>query len=140
MEPFLSNLEPLRKTGFRLRHSAALIFGQPVSIEIETRSVPSDAPIPNLNDQEFALVALIIENIEHCINESVAKLQGDESHQRLDEANAQITNPHVWISREMMQEEGMQRWTMVVGVDVNPDFGWHVEFDGLECLEIWAGD
>ena len=116
------------------------MLGLPLSIEIETRSVPSDLPIPKLNEQESTLIALILENIDHCIAESLAKLRGDESYQRIDEANARITNPHVWMSREMMQEEGIQRWALVVGVDVNPDFGWHVEFDGLECLEIWAGD
>ena len=140
MEDLLNNLEPIRKTGFCARYDSARILGHPVLIEIETRSVPSDTPIPKLNDQESTLVALIVENIDHCINESLAKLQGDESYQRLNEANAQIARPHVWISREMMLVKGMQRWTMVVGVDVNPDFGWHVEFDGLECLELWAGD
>ena len=140
MEDLLNNLEPIRKTGFCVRHDSARIFGQPLSIEIETRSVPSDTPVPKLNDQESTLIALIVENIDHCINESLTKLQDDESYQRLNDANARIVNPHVWISREMMHEEGMQRWTMVVGMDVNPDFGWHVEFDGLKCLEIWAGD
>ena len=136
----LNNLKPNRKLGFCALHKSARILGLPVSFEIETRSVPSDTPTPRLNEQESTLVALIVENINHCISESLAKLQNDESFQRLNEANARIANPHVWISREMMNEEGAQRWTMVIGVDVNPDFGWHVEFDGLKCLRIWAGD
>jgi len=140
MEELFDNLQPMRKAGFHATYDSAQMLGLPLSIEIETRSVPSDLPIPKLNEQESTLIALILENIDHCIAESLAKLRGDESHQRIDEANARITNPHVWISREMMQEEGMQRWALIVGVDVNPDFGWHVEFDGLECLEIWAGD
>ena len=130
MEDLLNNLEPMRKTGFCARHDSAQMLGLTLAIEIETRSVPSDTPIPRLNDHEKTLIALIVKNIDHCICESVARLQNDESYQRLNEAKARITNPHVWISREIMQNEGMRRWAMIAGVDVNPDFGWHVELTG----------
>ena len=140
MERLFETMEPLRKTGYRMLKDSLQILGHPLSIEIETRSVPSDTPIPQLNHDESVLIELILDNIDHCANETLAKLEGDESYQRLSEADARIANPHIWISREKMSEEGMQRWTMVIGVDVNADFGWHVEFDGLKCLEVWAGD
>ena len=140
MERLFETMEPLRKTGYRMLKDSLQILGHPLSIEIETRSVPSDTPIPQLNHDESVLIELILGNIDHCANETLAKLEGDESYQRLSEADARIANPHIWISREKMSEEGMQRWTMVIGVDVNADFGWHVEFDGLKCLEVWAGD
>ena len=140
MKDLFDNLEPLRRTGFHLRDDSVQVLGHPLSIEIETRSVPSDAPIPSLNDRESELICLIVDNIDHCINESLSKLRNDASYQRLNEANAQVANPHVWISRELTDEEGPQRWALVIGVDVNPDFGWHIEFDGLKCLEVWGGD
>ena len=140
MKDLFDNLEPLRRTGFHLRDDSVQVLGHPLSIEIETRSVPSDAPIPSLNDRESELICLIVDNIDHCINESLSKLRNDASYQRLNEANAQVANPHVWISRERTDEEGPQRWALVIGVDVNPDFGWHIEFDGLKCLEVWGGD
>ena len=113
MKDLFDNLEPLRRTGFHLRDDSVQVLGHPLSIEIETRSVPSDAPIPSPNDRESELICLIVDNIDHCINESLSKLRNDASYQRLNEANTQVANPHVWISRELTDEGVVQYCRML---------------------------
>ena len=117
------------------------LMDRPVSIEIETRSNPDSSPVPYATEEETILAQSIVENIESVVRECERMLDTDPSVQHLREnPDIQITNPHIWISRETMQEEGPNRWAFVVGINVNPDFAWHIEFDGLTALEIWAGD
>ena len=55
------------------------------------------------------------------------------------EAGEQVREPHIWINRdELEEEENPERWTFVIGREDSPDFGYHIEFDGLTCLEIWS--
>jgi hypothetical protein len=48
--------------------------------------------------------------------------------------------PHVWLSRDLLAAEGPMHWAFVVGIADAPDWGIHVEFEGLEFRRIWSGD
>ena len=114
-------------------------FGQPVGLEIETREVPAAGSPPAVSEREAALVGLIIENLASILT---------EARKRFDEANSgyeaavreQVRDPHIWIDREIVEESGGHRWALVVGLQDWPDFGYHIEFKGLECRGMWAGD
>lgn len=56
------------------------------------------------------------------------------------DAKGLVSEPHIWIARDAIEEHGPNRWAFVTGTKSAPDFGWHVEFDGTEFREIWAGD
>jgi hypothetical protein len=136
-------LKPCNGTTWRavLDDDAALLMDCPIAIEIETRTFPDDSPIPAISDVESGLIDAILARLPDCITECERLLDNDPTigHIRVD-GGAKVVNPHIWISREVMQQDGDDRWVMVLGVDVNPDFGWHIEFEGLTALGIWAGD
>lgn len=56
------------------------------------------------------------------------------------EALQEVDSPHIWIDRSQLDSKGPKRWALVVNRADWPDFGWHIEFDGLACVEVWAGD
>ena len=49
-----------------------------------------------------------------------------------------VREPHIWIHRESIAPGTL--WSLVVGLQEAPDFGYHIEFDGPTCTDIWAGD
>ncbi len=138
-----AELKPTNGTTWRamIEDDRFRLMDCPIAIEIDTRSVPDESPVPDISNGECQLADTILNGLDTCIAESERLLENDPSigHFRIN-GGARIVNPHIWISREIMARDGENRWAMVLGVDVNPDFGWHIEFDGLTALEIWAGD
>lgn len=100
-----------------------------------------DSPVPAISDVEARLIDSILARLADCIAQCERLLDTDPTigHIRIN-GGAKVVNPHIWISREVMEQDGEDRWVMVLGVDANPDFGWHIEFERLTALEIWAGD
>ena len=138
-----SQLKPTNGTTWRavIEDDRFRLMACPIAIEIETRSVPDESSVPEISAEESQLADVILNGLETCIAESERLLENDPTigHIRVN-GDAKIVNPHIWISREIMTQDGANRWAMVLGIDVNPDFGWHIQFDGLAALEIWAGD
>lgn len=138
-----SRLKPSNGTTWLavLDDGAAVLMDRPIAIEIETRSFPDDSPVPAISDEESRLIDTILARLPDCISQCQRLLANDPTirHIRVN-GDAKVVNPHIWISREVMDQDGEDRWVMVLGVDVNPDFGWHIEFEGVTALEIWAGD
>ncbi|MDA0767019.1 MAG: hypothetical protein O3A92_09375 [Verrucomicrobia bacterium] len=55
-----------------------------------------------------------------------------------DVAVAEVAcRPKLWLPAEVENE---REWALVVERRDWPDFGWHLEFHGVEFREIWAGD
>jgi hypothetical protein len=136
-------LKPTNGTTWRaeLGSEQARLFDCPIAIEISTRSVPDDSPVPEISNAESHLADMVLLGLDKCLSQCERLLDADPTIRHIRISNdARVANPHIWIDREMMTENGPTRWAMVLGIDVNPDFGWHIEFDGLDALEIWAGD
>ncbi|MCA9117250.1 MAG: hypothetical protein KDA79_19405 [Planctomycetaceae bacterium] len=137
------HLEPVSGTTWRavIDEDRFRLMGCQIAIAFETRCIPGDLPVPAISDEEARLADTILNGLESCIAESERLLENDPTigHIRAN-GGARVVNPHIWISREVMTEDGPDRWTMVLGLDINPDFGWHIEFEGLTALEVWAGD
>jgi hypothetical protein len=47
-----------------------------------------------------------------------------------------LRDPRIWLDAE--RDDGIS-WTFVIERTDWPDFGYHVEFKGIEFVEIWAG-
>ncbi len=138
-----SQLKPTDGTTWRavIEDDRFRLMDCPLAIEIHTRSVPEESPVPEISAEESQLADTILNGLESCIAESERLLENDPTigHIRIN-GGAKIVNPHIWISREIIKQDRATRWAIVLGIDVNPDFGWHIEFDALKALEIWAGD
>ena len=138
-----SRLKPTNGTTWRavIEDDRFRLMDCPIAIEIHTRSVPDESLIPEISTVESQLADTILNGLDTCIAESERLLENDPTIEYIRiNGGAKIVNPHIWISRDIVTQDGANRWAMVLGVDANPDFGWHIEFDGLTALEIWAGD
>ena len=109
----------------------------PIHISIHTRSNPNDAPPPCPSDTELSLASKVLGALDSVLHESIMRFSKySDTHD--PDAQHHVSNPHIWIDREFI--EMGTRWAFVVERDDAPDFGYHVEFDGVTCLGIWAGD
>ena len=118
-----------------LAGSGAVFFGHRFVLRIETSSQPvTDAP-PSPSRAELALASAIIENLPSILATCEAKFTEYNANST---APHHIHDPHIWICREFIEEGS--RWAFVVGRDDAPDFGYHLEFDGLKYLGMSAGD
>ena len=114
------------------------LFGQTVTLEFETQPTPKADPAPAVNEQEQKLACTVLSDFKNVLA-TVASQFREYTSDNLDEKKAART-PHVWISRDNMEQEGPTRWAFVIGREDAPDYGVHVEFAGLEYLETWGGD
>jgi len=48
--------------------------------------------------------------------------------------------PRIWLSRDVLAEEGPSSWAFIVGIADAPDWAVHIEFEGLTFRRIWSGD
>jgi hypothetical protein len=120
--------------------AAYLFFGVPLSMDVSTREVPEDDPPPAIDDRERDLALRVLTNLPSILPtaEHVFRAYLDRKG---DSASLQyIHDPHIWISREALEEDGPASWTLVVEFSDAPSYGCHIEFDGTEFQRIWAGD
>jgi hypothetical protein len=108
-----------------------------ILLELHTRSVPEDLVPPEPDDLEITLACKVLEGLETVLEDSASQFLTYTAPLDRDAAN-HIRHPHIWISRESI--ETGSRWAFVIERDDAPDFGYQVEFDGIRCLGIWAGD
>jgi hypothetical protein len=84
------------------------------------------------------LVRLILAGLPEVLAE--AERQYAEYNADFPELFGKIHYPHVWICREVLEDERPDHWAFVVGISDAPDWGIHTEFHGLEFQQIWSGD
>lgn len=114
-------------------------FGHTLGIEIETRSTGRGAP-PPVNPQELDLARTILAGLPGVLPNAEQRF-ADYTAGREPLARDRVREPHVWISRDDFADyPSSGRWTLVVGRSDAPQFAYHLVFDGLEFVEIWAGD
>jgi hypothetical protein len=113
-------------------------FGKQICLVVETLAVADDdASPPPLSPAEKKLARAILAELPQVLQNAEEKLR-DHCAERNPEAIERIENPHIWLCRDTLEEDGPGRWEFVVGQEETPDFGYHIEFDELECQNIWA--
>lgn len=123
--------------GWRADLPGVRFLGQPVGLRVDTERTPAGGPPPALDATEVALVRLVLGNLYELIPLIESEYRGHaDSPDIIDRAR----EPHVWLSREWMAEEGLGHWSFVVGIEDAPDWAIHCEFDRLAFRRIWSGD
>jgi len=113
-------------------------FGVQLAVDFQTRLVPERPPPPEVNEGEKELARTVLLRLRDVLR--LAEQRFESYNSTNPDAIGHVLNPHIWINRESIEEDGSSRWALVIGAKGAPDFGWHVEFDGTECQDIWAGD
>ena len=108
-----------------------------ILLELHTRSVPEDMVPPEPDDLEITLACKVLEGLETVLEDSESQFRTYTAALDSNAAN-HVRHPHIWICREFI--EAGSRWAFVIERDDAPDFGYQVEFDGIHCLGISAGD
>jgi hypothetical protein len=114
-------------------------FGHPVGIDVETLS-DGDGPPPAVSPDELGLAKTILASLPEVL-QTAEKRFADHTASREPLARDRVREPHIWILRDDFEDyPGLGRWTFVVRRSDLPHFAYHLVFDGLEFVEIWAGD
>lgn len=120
-----------------LPNSSATFFGHALKLQIETSDLPVTQEPPAPSRVELNLATMILQNLEALV--ATCQTMFIEANPSLEStALKHIINPHFWISREFIGDG--KHWEFVIGRDDAPDFGYHLEFDGLNYLGLSAGD
>jgi hypothetical protein len=121
----------------KLTPDSPRLFGKEVLLEIHTRSFPNDPKdLPRVSQSQAALVQALLPALPSLLQQAERELTAYNEKFHPD-FHLSIHNPHIWLSNET--DDGVS-WTLVVGLVQNPDFGYHVEFQGTEFIELWSGD
>ncbi|WP_425619078.1 hypothetical protein NA78x_002809 [Anatilimnocola sp. NA78] len=116
-------------------------FNQQVSIRFETRLLPANEQPPAVSEEERKLADLLLSNLPDLLEEVTRRFeaynQGNKNAAKLRET---IRNPHIWISREVTEDEGPDRWSFVIGFQESADYAIDVAFEGLKCIDVAGGD
>lgn len=129
------------KTGWRsaLPASFGSFFGHSIGIDIETQSVGKGPP-PPVSAEELDLAKTVLAGLPEVLPTAQRRFAGYTAS-RAPLACKRVREPHIWILRDDFENyAGLGRWTFVVGRSDLPHFAYHLVFDRLEFVEIWAGD
>ena len=140
IETLLQGLQPF-EYGWQgyLPAQSGSFFGRSIGIEFETRTLSNKDPPPEINATETALAQLILSDLETVLRraeERISEHLDGEGSGLLDD----LQLPHIWMSREVLEEEGSTRWSFIVGRQDAPEMGFHLEFVGADCKDVWAVD
>jgi hypothetical protein len=135
-EEVLRSLQQYR-WGWRGMLPEVYFIGKPVALRVDTQPIPTGGPSPPLDEMETALVRLILGQLP-------ALLAEVERHYREHADSPDIIDgvhePSVWLSRDVLAEEGPDRWSFEVGIAGAPDWSIQADFAGLAFQCIWSGD
>jgi hypothetical protein len=123
--------------GWRAALPGVNFIGQPVGLRVDTQPIPTGGPSPPLDATETALVRLVLGALPELLVEVERHYR---EHADSPDIIERVHEPHVWLSRDVLAEEGPDRWSFVVGVADAPDWGIHSDFAGLAFQRIWSGD
>jgi hypothetical protein len=113
---------------------SASFLGRPMRLQVSTAPIKKADP-PHPDAEQLALIHKVLGAIE----DVVAKAEAAGTKELADGVD-HVADPHVWIWFEQYDEEGTERWSLVVGDDRAPDYATNFEFNGLEFLGTSAGD
>lgn len=116
---------------------APRVFDQPLLVRFETRETPDDTWLrPPVTRAQATLFRRIQPQLSVLMDKAERALIAD--NRKNPNFGLQLTNAHLWFPAE--QQKDGRHWSLVIERTDNRSFGYHVEFDGLELLEVWAGD
>ena len=138
IDAVLRGLRPYR-WGWRLDSLPRFSFlGKPVALHVDTQPIPTGNPSPPLDATEIELVRLILGGLPGVLAE--AERQYRQYNADFPDLIERAHEPRIWLSRDILADEGPLHWAFVVGIVDAPDWGIHSEFEGLEFRRIWSGD
>jgi hypothetical protein len=126
------------KWGWRAVVPGVTFLERPLELRIDTRSVPTREPPPMPDEAELALASLVLLGLDGALAEGECPCR--EYHYGIKGAVERAHEPRVWLSREVLAKDGPGHWTLAIGIARVPDYGTHIEFQGLSCKGIWSGD
>ena len=107
-------------------------------LDISTCWPTDPGPTPPVDSSELSLAKSVLTELP-----SVLTQARDRFHNYVKDSEyspeRHVKDPVIWIDRDIRAEDGPLRWSLVLHHDEWPDYGWHIEFDGTQCVEIWAG-
>jgi len=123
-----------------LNNTGKYFLDKEVYIVIST-STDSEDPITEIFDEQIETVNIILSNWDvfaKQVEEGILSYE-NISKEQLEEV---VYDPHIWLGMDYETKLPWEnnKWSVVVGVTVSNDFGWHTEFEGSRFLETWAGD
>jgi hypothetical protein len=132
----LASLQEYR-WGWRATLPDIRFIGKPVSLRVDTQPIPTDGPSPPLDETETALVRLVLGNLPGLLTEIERHYR---SHADSPDIIERVDEPSVWLSRDILAEEGPDHWSFVTGIVDAPDWTICAEYAGLAFQDIWSGD
>lgn len=124
----------------QLPDELGLFLGKNLSLCITTLGLWEDGDVPPPSKEELSLAQTILANLKPVLKESETQFTKYNIKHDPD-AQSHICDPHIWLWRDTLNMNGTNsRWIFVILRDDEPDFGYHIEFDGTQFQEICAGD
>lgn len=123
--------------GWQANIPTVSFLGRSVFLRVDTIPEPTGRGSPPLDAVEMALVRLVLGALPDLLP---AIEQRYREHADSPEVLERVEEPCVWLSRDILAEEGPTRWAFVSGIGNADDWAIHAEFDGLTFCEIWSGD
>src|SRR5262245_5764888 len=136
IEAVLRSLQEYR-WGWRTTLPDIRFIGKSVSLRVDTQPIPTGGPSPPLDANETALIRLVLGNLPGLLTEIE---RHDRSHADSPDIIERVHEPSVWLSRDILAEEGPDHWAFVSGIEDAPDWTICAEFAGLAFQEVWSGD
>lgn len=123
--------------GWRADLPGVRFIGKPVELRVDTQPIPTGGPSPPLDATETVLVRLALGGLPELLPVIEREYRG---HADSPDIIERVHKPAVWLSRDILAEEGPGRWSFAVGIADAPDWIIAADFDGLSFLRIWSGD
>lgn len=136
IDTVLRSLEEYR-WGWRADLPGIRFISQPVCLRVDTQPMPTGTPSPPLDATEQALVRLVLGRLPELLPVIEREYRG---HADSPDIIERVHEPAVWLSRDILAEEGPGRWAFAAGITDAPDWTIAADFDGLSFLRIWSGD
>lgn len=122
---------------------AGTFLGHPIELAIQTRGLDmsifdgvEQSPPPPADERILSLARQILADLPQVLAIAEREYE-DYEEDRFDPSL--VSDPNIWLSCEF-EEDGPERWAFVVGRTDWPDYGVHIEFDGLDFHDCWASD
>lgn len=117
------------------------LFERLVTIHFDTRLLPSKKPPPAISAEEQKLAGLVLANLPDLLAEVTRRFNKyNKGNKHAAQLCATVHKPHIWISRDVQEDEGSNRWSFVIGFEESEDYAIDVEFEGLKCIDVAGGD
>src|SRR5262245_13748427 len=110
--------------------AAGTFLAHAVELQIQTQPIPRESPPPSPNADEVKLVRTILGALRQILEVIEREFRSHVTDWEPDPVGL-VCNPHFWIDRDMQEDDGPSRWAFVVEQEGAPDYGLHLEFDGL---------